>query len=92
MTRTRLDCRDHIYAALVNEMTHRRDDPGLAWIGRERQAVADAATRWARANNLDRTVTAADVERIEGAAIGHSDYASKLALYIAELVTTPGAS
>lgn len=91
MTTTKLDCRDHIHTALVNEMTHRRDDPGLTWIGRERQAVADAATRWARANNLDRTVTAADVERLEGAAIGHSDYASKLALYVAELVTARGA-
>lgn len=86
MSRT-LACRDHILDALIAEMAHRHDDPGLGWIDRERQAVADAATAWATAHGIDRTVTVDDVERIEGPAVGHIDYAQKLSWYVAEFVT-----
>lgn len=79
-------CRDHVLAALRDEMSRRPDAADLGWIDRERQVVADAATAWA-ATNYARSVTAADVERIEGGAVGHVDYAEKLAWYVAELVT-----
>lgn len=81
-----LACRDAILAALTDEMSRRRDDPTLAWINRERVAVANAAHDWALAHDMSCTVTVADVERVETTAAGHIDYASKLALYVAELV------
>lgn len=77
-------CRDHILKALSAEMEHRDDHDD--WIERERQAVATATDSWAVANG-GWVLSAADVERIEGLAVGHSDYATKLALYVAERVT-----
>ena len=65
-------------------MQHR--GPDLAWIANEREAVAMAANQWATAHGYDVSVTVADVERIEVCAVGHVDYASKLALYVAEHV------
>lgn len=89
MKRRRSDleaCLDHIHQALVAEMAHRANDPGLGWIARERQAVADAATVWAAAHGIDRIVTVDDVERVAVSAVGHVDYGQKLSLYVAELV------
>lgn len=82
-------CRDHVYKALLAKMD-KRDHDSLVWIDVERKAVADAATYWAgRYGYGDKTVTVEDVERIEALAVGHIDYASKLALYIAEFVVAP---
>lgn len=74
---------EHIYAALVAEMA-RRNGVGLDWIDAERFVVAEAANGWAQAHGIDRLVTVDDVERIEVRAVGHVDYARKLALYVAE--------
>lgn len=84
MTDALLKCRDAIHRALTDEMAHRGAD--LTWVDRERYAVADAATRWAEAHDIGRVVTVEDVERVEVRAVGRVDYASKLSLYVAELV------
>jgi hypothetical protein len=81
----RLACHEHIYKALRAEMDHRAQHED--WVERERAAVATAAREWAAHAGYDRSVTVEDVERIETSAVGHCDYASKLALYVAELVT-----
>lgn len=80
-------CADSIHTALLDEMRHRTQQPD--WINRERAAVADAANRWAQQHQLDRAVSVADVERVETGAIGHVDYARKLAWYVAELLHRP---
>lgn len=72
-----------IEAALLAEAEHRNDHDD--WVERERLAVASEANRWAVANEGWQTVTVQDVERVEGRAMGHIDYPSKLALYVAEL-------
>lgn len=77
-------CRDYIHQALQSEMNHRPEHRD--WVERERQAVADAAVEWAVANGMGQIVTAADVERVEGMAVGHFDYGPKLCLYVAEMV------
>lgn len=77
-------CREHILQALKDAMAERHKH--LHWVEFERQAVAMAANEWAKAQGIDRTVTVADVEVIEQKAVGHVDYASKLALYVAEFV------
>lgn len=79
-----LDCYEFIYRHLAAEMANRASNP--SWIERERQVVADAASAWASAHHVYRRVTVEDVERIETAALGHSDYATKLCLYVAEFV------
>lgn len=91
MTRlsTLLRCRDYVLAALLEEMTFRSHRADLTWIEREREAVAVAANRWAKNNDIGRRVTVDDVERLEQQAIGHSDYASKLALGVADMITRP---
>lgn len=73
-----------IEAALVAEAKLRHDHPD-DWIERERSAVAAEANRWATSYGL-LTITSEDVERVEGRAVGHIDYARKLALYVAELI------
>lgn len=62
----------------------KRDTTSLDWIERERTTVAVAANEWATSHG-GRTVTVEDVERVEVLAVGHVDYARKLALYVAEL-------
>lgn len=81
-------CRSHVFAALSDAMRHRhlRKD---TWVDDERLAVVIAANEWAQAHGFDRRVTVADVERIEVGALGHVDYASKLALYVAEFLVDP---
>jgi hypothetical protein len=82
-----LDCRSHVLAALIEAMGERHTSPD--WIRNERLAVTIAANRWAQAHGYDRHVTVADVEHLEGNAVGHYDYARKLALYVAEFVVAP---
>ena len=79
-------CREHILRALKDAMDKRH--VCVDWVEYERQAVAIAANEWAKAHGIDRSVTVADVERIEQQAVGHVDYASKLALYVAEFVAS----
>lgn len=80
-----LDCRDHIHAALTAEMRGRAEHQD--WIERERLAVTVAANNWAEAHGLAERVTVDDVEAVEVRAVGHSDYGTKFALYVAELIT-----
>ncbi len=77
-------CKEHILQALKDAMgsRRRRED----WVEFERLAVAVAANEWAQAHGYERRVTVEDVERIEVSAVGHVDYARKLALYVAEFV------
>jgi hypothetical protein len=76
-------CRDMVRDALLAEAKHRNkhDD----WVDRERLAVAIAANNYAQANGL-RYVTTPEVEEVESLAVGHVDYADKLAFYVSELV------
>ena len=89
MTRDEIDemlaSRDAIHAALVKEMKKRPKCDGLGWIENERDAVADRANRWALTHGRP-TITVHDVERVERRAMGHIDYGTKLALYVAELI------
>lgn len=82
-------CRDAILVAFRAEQL-KRTSRNLDWIENERQVVADAATAWAESNHYDVVVTARDVERIEVLAVGHIDYTTKLALYVAEHVIRGG--
>src|SRR6266704_5262302 len=84
------DCRAFILSALIETMED-RSRIGVDWVTNERNAVAVAANKWAEAHGSERRITVEDVERIEGNAIGHVDYASKLALYVAEFIIDPQA-
>lgn len=76
-------CHARVMRALLLEAGYRQlhDD----WVERERFVVAVAANEYATAHGLA-TITVDDVERVEHLAIGHVDYATKLALYTSELV------
>lgn len=85
----RRSCAKFIHKALVAEMAVRDLAEGLEWVEAERVAVTVAANQWAQAHPPARTVSVADVERVETMAVGHVDYASKLPLYVAELILEP---
>jgi hypothetical protein len=78
-----LCCRTFILDALRPVMADRSDPQ---WVERERAATAIAANQWAEAHGLVIRLTVYDIERIEVLAVGHVDYATKLALYVAEAV------
>lgn len=82
-----LECRSYVLSHLVETMEWRA--AAVDWIVDERRAVAVAANQWAQAHGYEQRVTVADVERVEGLAVGHADYASKLALYVAETIVYP---
>lgn len=84
-TGVRLRMIDAIEAALVAEAAHRKERTVDEWIAAERHAVAVEANKWAAAHG-GATVTVDDVEAVEGLALGHIDYAHKVALHVAELV------
>ena len=67
-------------------MARRDETQGMEWIDNERVALAVAANQWAQAHGLDRRVTVVSVLTIEGRAVGHIDYAEKIALYVAEIL------
>jgi hypothetical protein len=48
-------------------------------------AMCNAANLYALSHDLT-VVTVADIAAIEGLAVGHADYADKIALYVSELV------
>lgn len=79
-----MQCQTYLLEALHAAAADRGTD--LSWIERERLVVAVAANRWAQAHRIETLVSVDDVERVEQRAIGHVDYAAKLALYVAELV------
>ena len=79
-----LDCRSYILNALIQTMDKRSHSD--SWIEDERLTVACSASEWAQAHGYAQRVTVDDVERIETSAVGHIDYAAKLALYVAEFV------
>lgn len=81
-------CQQYVYKALVEAMRF-RDLSDQTWITTERAVVAEAASRWAKTHVYPHGVTPEDVKRIEGVAVGHTDYAAKLALYVAEFVVLP---
>lgn len=83
-----LACRDYILKALTNEMLNRDAHDYDVWVANEHMAVARAANEWAISHAPLRTVTVTAVEAVEGMALGHIDYATKFALYVAELVYT----
>lgn len=84
--RPMIQCRDHVLKALGKEQLkrHSTQDPDV-WILNERMAVTKAANEWAIAHKLP-TITVDDVEIAERPAVGHVDYSSKFALYVAEKV------
>mgnify|MGYP000665061324 CR=1 FL=1 len=74
----------HMRACLAREHAKREAYPGLAWIDAEQAAMLHAV-------NLERArrrlphATLAELQRREQLAVGHVDYATKFALYCAEL-------
>jgi hypothetical protein len=74
----------HMRACLAREHAKRSTYPGVTWIEAEQAAMLHAV-------NLERTrhrlphVTLAELQRREQLAVGHVDYATKFALYCAEL-------
>lgn len=84
------ECRQYVFGALTVAMNGRHLHPDT-WVDDERLAVAVAANQWAEAHGYERRITTEDIERIEGNAVGHIDYASKLALYVAEFIIDPAA-
>jgi predicted Ser/Thr protein kinase len=81
------ECRQFVLSALAAKMERRSHDPD--WVDNERLTVVIAANNWAETHGYDRTITVADIERIESNAVGHVDYATKLALYVAEFIIDP---
>lgn len=82
----RNDCYEYILAAFTAEADLRKSRDFDVWVTAERQAVVDAANRWATANGYQPTATAEWVERIEHHAVGYVDYMRKLSRYTADLV------
>lgn len=79
-----IKARDAILEALLDEMKRRSRNPNT-WETRERTAVVIAANKYAYKHKL-KGVTTDDVLDVERLAVGHTDYALKLALYVAELI------
>jgi hypothetical protein len=83
-TLLRNQVRDAVHAAHAKAAADRTDPD---WIENERRVVANAANQAAYELGVTgQPVTVEDVERVERPAVGHVDYMSKLALYVAELV------
>lgn len=79
-------CREALISALMDEMAKRKFKQYADWVVAERDALTLAANRWIVEHTETHTITAAQVEEVENLAVGHSDYASKLVLYVSELV------
>ena len=80
-------------AALLDEAAHRRGRRFDEWSVAEAKAVWAAARDFAQQHGL-RVPLLEDVVRVERQASGHSDYSSKWALYVVELMlaTEPAAA
>jgi hypothetical protein len=79
-------CRRYLFDQLGKQMERRKERSCEEWIVYERYTLADHANAWAADYAPLRTVTVDEIESIECLAVGHSDYQSKIALYVAELV------
>lgn len=83
-----LKLRDAIYEAHQSESRSRHsveEQDSDAWVLKEQRVVRNTANRWAHKHGL-RPVTLDDVQHLEVPALGHIDYMSKFALYVAEYV------
>lgn len=68
-----------------DSLTERADGtPELEWVAYERNVMKAEVNR-IRAEAGREPVSLAQIERVEGQAVGHFDYSSKFALYCAEL-------
>ena len=67
-------------------MSQRNLFAGDDWIIWERCQLVYRANSWAKAYDIPKLVSLAEVEAVESLAVGHVDYASKLTLYVAELI------
>lgn len=103
--RWRNDC-DTLHQALIDAQDERRlrddivetrDETGriewtVAWVLHERAVMRDTVNRLRAERGLE-PASPDDLRRAEGMATGHSDYASKFAIYCADLVhQTPAVS
>lgn len=75
-------------SALVAEAVHRRGRHFEQWSAAEAKAVWAASRDFAQQHGL-RVPLLEDVVRVERQASGHSDYGSKWALYVVELMLVP---
>jgi hypothetical protein len=83
-----MQCRDSIKSTLVEVLDRRNGDYDYsAWLKSLFSEVAQSANSWAEAHGFPTRITADEAQRIEYTALGHYDYASKFALYLAEVVT-----
>lgn len=78
----------HILSAFSLEAQHRKGRTFEEWHRKEAEAVQRAASEMAEKHGL-RAPTLEEVFKVERSAAGHSDYASKWALYAFELTLAP---
>lgn len=78
-------CIEALKAALAAEASQRRGRTFDEWSRAEAQALWTAARDFAQQHGLQVPLLA-DVVRVERQACGHSDYGSKWALYVTELM------
>lgn len=81
--------RARILRVLLTEMALRDSRPGEVdglptWVMYERSALRDVVTDIRREHNRQ-PVTSRDIAALEERAVGHADYAEKLAFYCAQL-------
>lgn len=81
----KMGCIETLKAALNAEASQRRGRTFDEWSSAEAQALWTAARDFAQQHGL-RVPLLADVVRVERQACGHSDYGSKWALYVTELI------
>jgi len=74
-----------IYEAFMEEAKNRSFFSVDEWIANERIAVLKAANKYCVENNL-KQVTVEEVMKAENNAYGHSDYAAKFAIGVAEII------
>jgi len=75
-----------LYDALVAEQEYRSVCESDEWIENERNAIHQAAIKWAEQNGV-KPPSVEDLFRIETTSSGHVDYTSKYAYGVAELLT-----
>lgn len=81
--------RARILRVLLTEMTLRHSRPGPvdgepAWVVYERSALREVVSDIRREHSRQ-PVTSRDIAALEERAVGHADYAEKLAFYCAQL-------
>lgn len=69
---------------ILADVHAKRDTRDTSWVLREHQVMCDAVNV-IRLERRRPYVTVEDIARVETGALGHFDYASKFALYCAEL-------